>query len=208
VVVDLRLGRIDAESPTPSGVPEPQDSTKSLITAMAKAGLTLEESITLISCGHGTGGVHANRLPGSDIVPASSIQPNNTTGNNFFDDTPNILDQGNIKDYVYNTGRRGGPLVHPVNATFNSDARMFSSDKNNTVKLLAAMSPEEYRETCGKIFERMINLVPGNVKLGEVIAPLDTKPTNTTFDLNSNGNLILHTAIRVCYPQICFSCFL
>jgi hypothetical protein len=75
-----------------------------------------------------------------------------------------------------------------------SDARIFASDGNVTMKALAK-SPSLFASTCGTLLSRMLNTVPRSVKLTEVIEPLPVKPTdyslvvhpdNNTFTFNAN----------------------
>lgn len=71
------------------GVPQPQDTLQSHISAFARQGFSQEEMIGLVSCGHTFGGVQHKFFP--DIVPPIS-DPNNVQGQVLFDSTGSHFD--------------------------------------------------------------------------------------------------------------------
>ena len=54
-----------------------------------------------------------------------------------------------------------------------------------------------YLETCRDLLERMINTVPRDVQLTEVIKPLHTKPDFIDVKLNDDGSFFISGEIRV-----------
>jgi hypothetical protein len=91
-----------------------------------------------------------------------------------------------VQEYLNGTGRRGGPLVTTQNVTFRSDARIFASDGNATIRALAA-SQQSFENGCFTVFEKMINTVPKGVTLSGVIGPSKWITMNSNLDLLLNG---------------------
>lgn len=58
-------------------------------------------------------------------------------------------------------------------------------------------SKDYFFDTCGVLFERMINTVPKEVQLSEVVKPIPVKPVNFTFDITNDQKLKLSGYIRV-----------
>lgn len=56
-----------------------------------------------------------------------------------------------------------------------------------------------FLDTCTSLLQRMIEVVPSNVKLSEVISPMPVKPINATLDFDMSENLIFRGYIRVRY---------
>ena len=54
-----------------------------------------------------------------------------------------------------------------------------------------------FLDTCSGLLQRMIEVVPSNVKLSEVITPMQVKPINATLDFDASGDLIFKGYIRV-----------
>ena len=93
----------------------------------------------------------------------------------------------------YLDGTTSSPLVVGPNSTTNSDLRIFSSDRNATMRgcvcwlYFLRMEPlrlcnmnrladsETFKKTCGELFERMINTVPAHVTLTDVVKPMPFK---------------------------------
>lgn len=71
VVVPFRSGRIDAAAAGPSGVPKPDETIESHTAAFKRMGLTQDEMIGLVACGHSMGGVHGKDFPEIVDKPAS-----------------------------------------------------------------------------------------------------------------------------------------
>jgi hypothetical protein len=89
------------------------------------------------------------------------------------------------------------------NITTRSDARIFSSDGNVTIKAFAK-SPSLFTSTCGKLLSRMLDVVPRGVKLTEVIEPLPVKPTEMSLFLNAaTNNFRLSGNVRVRHVHCC-----
>ena len=61
-----------------------------------------------------------------------------------------------------------------------------------------AKSNDFYLNTCKTMYERMINTVPRDVTLTEVITPIPVKPSNIRLEVIDDGaNLALFGQIRV-----------
>ncbi len=88
------------------------------------------------------------------------------------------------------------PLAFGSNQTTNSDFRIFNADGGSLISQMAA-SQDFYFETCNTLLGRMINTVPRNVTLTEVIEPVPVKPDNIFVDLSSNGTMTVRGDIRV-----------
>lgn len=61
--IPFRMGRIDATSAGPPGVPEPQQELSSHIESFRRQGFSQSEMIGLVACGHTLGGVRAADFP-------------------------------------------------------------------------------------------------------------------------------------------------
>ncbi len=60
-----------------------------------------------------------------------------------------------------------------------------------------AASSDFFRSTCTNIFERMINTVPSNVVLTDVIEPVSVKPRSLDISVNANGTITVSGIVRV-----------
>ncbi|KAF4634323.1 hypothetical protein G7Y89_g3787 [Cudoniella acicularis] len=193
-IIPVRAGRIDATGPGPFGVPAPTTTLNDTLSMFGGAGMSQSDAITLVACGHTFGAVHHGVFP--DVVGPDAITPNNTAGGVNFDDSPAVFDDHNVHAYIDGTGAKGGTLVTTPNVTSQSDLRLFSSDNNAT--LLALYNEQgSFVNTCATLFQRMIETVPSNVVLSDVITPQTLKPVNSTLDFDTNGNLIFTGSIRV-----------
>jgi hypothetical protein len=84
-----------------------------------------------------------------------------------------------------------------------SDARIFASDGNVTMKALAK-SPSLFASTCGTLLSRILNTVPRSVTLTEVVEPLPVKPTDYALVVHPNNNTFTFNAnVRVSIPVLC-----
>jgi Na+/phosphate symporter len=101
-----------------------------------------------------------------------------------------------ISAVAYVSSQSVNPLVVGPNVTTRSDARIFSSDGNATMKELAKSSGL-FSSTCGALLTRMLNTVPRNVTLTYVIEPLPVKPADLTLMRNNNGTFSLSGNVRV-----------
>ncbi|KAJ8091183.1 hypothetical protein PM082_004159 [Marasmius tenuissimus] len=142
--------------------------------------------IALVACGHSLGGVRRVDFP--------EIIHNEDTDLELFDGTQ-AFDHAVISGYL--DGTTSNPLVVGPNVTTNSDLRIFSSDGNLTMHSLA--NPGTFNRTCGELIERMINTVPRNVELTDVVAPIQYKVSDTVLFLGnvSDATMIFLATLRV-----------
>lgn len=97
-----------------------------------------------------------------------------------------MFDNLGVQRYLSGTGKAGGPLVTTSNAAFRSDLGIFSSDGNATIRAMAA-SQTAFENACFPIFEKMINTVPKNVNLSDIIGPRQWITMESHLDLTSAG---------------------
>jgi hypothetical protein len=142
------------------------------------------------------GSVHHSNFP--TVVPESAVTPNNTGGGIHLDSTPGVFDDHVVQEYISGTGQGGGPLVTSFNVSSRSDLRLYLSDDNATMSTLAAQGIG-FLDTCVDIMQRMIETVPKDVVLSDVIKPMIIKPINATLDLDSTGKLTFLGIIRVSF---------
>ncbi|KAK2596582.1 hypothetical protein N8I77_013463 [Diaporthe amygdali] len=193
--VPYRPGRIDALQADPTeGVPAPETNLEETLAFFERAGFNRDDSIGLTACGHTMGSVHHGGFP--DVVPESAVTPNNTNGGSNFDTTRAVFDAKVVHEYIDWSGNRGGPLVTTANITTRSDLRLYESDGNATMQSLYDMG-DAFVGTCVDLMGRMINTVPSGVKLEAPISPMEVKPINVTFDIDSRGKLEFSGKIRV-----------
>jgi hypothetical protein len=129
------------------------------------------------------------------------VTNSNTAGGVHFDETVAVFDSLVVIDYLNGTGQQGGPLVTSFNLTSRSDLRLYESD-NNVTMLGLAQQGAGFLDTCSTLFQRMVETVPSNVTLTDVISPMEVKPINATLDFDDNGNLIFTGYIRVSHDSI------
>ncbi|KAF4616395.1 hypothetical protein D9613_008672 [Agrocybe pediades] len=175
--IPFRMGRIDATGPGPQGVPKPEQDIATHIESFRKQGFTQSEMISLVACGHTFGGVRSPDFP--EIVPPPADGSELISN---FDTTPKF-DNLVVTQYLDSTTQN--PLAVNSNKTVISDFRVFSSDKNVTMKRLA--QPNVFAKTCQDLLERMINTVPKGVKLSEVIKPLPVKVGGVQLSVTQNA---------------------
>lgn len=185
-IIPFRGGRIDAMKAGVYGVPEPDQDLATHTAIFAKQGFNTAEMITMVACGHTLGGVHGVDFP-------------QITGNgdaeNFpkFDSTYTAFDNTVVTEYLGNNST--DPLVISKNDTFNSDKRIFGADNNKTMTSLA--DPTNFQKQCSDIFARMIDTVPADVTLSEVITPIEVKPSQIALTLAGNNTLSFGGYIRL-----------
>ncbi|KAF2154488.1 heme peroxidase [Myriangium duriaei CBS 260.36] len=184
--IPLRFGRIDAQAAGPAGVPLPTDSVEVATRAFVNAGFTQEEMITLVACGHTLGRVHSVDFP--NLVEGAPSQENNAD----FDTTRLKFDNLVVTEFLSNNTKN--PLVIAKDETFHSDKRIFSIGNRAVMQKLN--DPTTYQKQCATLLERMINTVPGNVKLSAPVAPIDMKPYITTLQLQDDGNILFEGRLR------------
>ncbi|KAK7039180.1 hypothetical protein VNI00_010084 [Paramarasmius palmivorus] len=182
-LIPYRAGRIDAVSAGVPGVPEPQQDLESHIASFKRQGFTQTEMIQLVACGHAVGGVSRADFP--DIV------------NERFELFHGAQMYDNTVVTGYLDGSTPNPLVIGNNITKRSDLRIFESDGNVTMQGLT--SEGAFDSACARLIERMINTVPQNVALTEVIQPIENKVGKTRL-FPSNDTLTLTTSLRLLNP--------
>ncbi|KAF2235188.1 heme peroxidase [Viridothelium virens] len=192
--IPYRGGRIDATGPGASGVPAPDTDLATTLSFFANAGFNKVDSIKLTACGHTLGSVHHGGFP--TVMDNSTVSPNNTQGAGHLDSTNAGFDIDVVEEYVSGTGQRGGPLVTSFNESSRSDLRLYESDNNTTMQSLAKGGTEGFFGTCVDLLGRMLNTVPANVRLTDVVEPMNIKPVNVTFDIDDTGTAILTGVIR------------
>ncbi|KAF7313974.1 Peroxidase [Mycena chlorophos] len=185
--IPFRTGRITALEAGPSGVPLPTDSLKSQTAAFARQGFTAKEMIGLVACGHTMGGVDNEDFP--------DINPN--VGVASFDHT--VYFDNNIATTYFN-GTTIDPLISGP-ATSASDARIFASDGNVTMRSFAH-SQDTFFSTCASLLERMINTVPKEVKLSEPVVAIPFKPRDYQLSLLPDGTINLGVTVDVFGPNV------
>ncbi|KAK1217999.1 hypothetical protein PQX77_019330 [Marasmius sp. AFHP31] len=184
-LIPFRGGRVDATAAGPPTVPEPQQDLASHMESFRRQGFTQSEMIALVACGHTLGGVRRQDFP--DVIqspgPADEVIP--------FDGT-NSFDNPVVTGYLQ--GTTANPLAVGPNATTNSDLRIFFSDGNVTMQSLAP--PDNFNSVCSELFERMLNTVPKDVQLTDVIEPIQYKVLPTRFFVGKDGLFRLTTGLR------------
>ncbi|KAF8189461.1 heme peroxidase [Mycena galopus ATCC 62051] len=178
--IAFRGGRVDAVVPNAPGVPEPEQDLDSHIASFARQEFTQAEMIGLVACGHTFGGVQHEFFP--DIVNVLN-DPTDTDDVAHFDSTFVTFDNNVATEYI--SGTTQNPLVVGFNDTTNSDKRIFGSDGNNTM-LSFSNSPNVFASTCADFFARMLDTVPSNVNLTEVITPLPVKLSGVELILDGD----------------------
>ncbi|KAI1328804.1 heme peroxidase [Xylariaceae sp. FL0255] len=189
-VVPLKVGRVDATSAGPIGVPLPENSGYTFSQQFLRMGFSVQEMIQVTACGHSIGGVHSTEFP--DIVTAGT----GVNGEVSFDETDAVFDNKVVIDYV--AGNTTNPLVvgPSVEATRNSDFKTFSYDQNVTIKTLT--NTQTFTSTCATVLQKLIEVVPDGVILTDPVQPYEAKPVSLQLQLNSGGTTMLLTGyIRV-----------
>jgi len=185
--VPLRLGRKDATEAGIKGVPEAHTDLDTSRKRFATMSLDEADMITLIACGHSIGGVHSVDHP--EIVSGPVSPENKAT----FDTSSGEMDNQVVLEYLDNS--TANPLIVNANDTLNSDKRIFAADGNATMRKLADKA--YFKSQCENVFERMLDLVPGDVTLSEPMEPADIRPYITQYELNANGSIAFSGRIRI-----------
>ncbi|KAF7364458.1 Peroxidase [Mycena sanguinolenta] len=185
-IVPIRAGRLDAAVAGPFGVPTPDQTLAEHTESFRLQGFNPEEMIALTACGHSVGGVRSNDFPA--MVPGI---PGVAADNFILFDTTTALDNTVVREYLDGTTKN--PLVVDKNATLISDFRIFSSDGNVTMNKLA--DPETFDQTCSRLLAQMIDTVPSNVQLTDVINPIPHKVDGVQLSIGAN-NLLLRASLR------------
>lgn len=188
-VVPVRTGRVDARAAGPQGVPLPQNSVGTFQNQFLRTGFSTTEMIQLVACGHTLGGVHADANP--EIVPAGSAADDVVKF-----DTTDAFDNKVVTEYLANTTQNALVVGRSTTNGRNSDARVFAADGNATVRAMA--DPETFSSVCATVLQKMIEVVPSGVTLGDPIAVYDVKPSDMQLTLLDGGESIKVTGdIRV-----------
>src|ERR1700761_5998089 len=85
-------------------------------------------------------------------------------------------------DFISNTTQN--PLVVGPNET-DSDLRIFNADGGALMRDFAKSNPH-FLSTCQNLVERMVNTVPGTVKLSDPIIPISVKPQTIVLQFNDD----------------------
>ena len=187
-VISTRSGRVDASQAGAPGVPDVRDPGPTLQSHFKRMGLTQEESIQIVACGHSLGGVHTTEFPA--IVPSNATR----LGVADFDSTNFTYDNNIITEYL--SGNTKNPLVVGPDPSARSDLRVFGSDGNNTISKM--QDPIVYQRTCARVLQKMIDTVPKGVKLTEAIEVYPVKPSSIQLNVVAGGEQISFTGqIRV-----------
>jgi hypothetical protein len=89
-----------------------------------------------------------------------------------------------------------GPVARLTPSTRDSDARIFGSDNNVTVKAMA--DPQSFQDICRTVLQKMIEVVPTGVALSRPIEPYMVKPVDLRLSLEQAArSLRLGGNIRV-----------
>ncbi|KAL9123889.1 MAG: hypothetical protein Q9217_006724 [Psora testacea] len=199
--VSMRGGRVDATAAGPSGVPQPQDDLQKQLLDFSNAGFNRDDTIALTACGHSLGGVHKNIFP--DVITDDSPGTlDGSDGRIAFDETVAGFDVAPVTEYLKGTGAKGGPLVTTTNTTVQSDLRLYTSDNNSTMQRLS-QSNSYFLSQCSAVFQRMIETVPGSVRLTPNVSPTATtnlKPASIYLNVDWKGNMALSGFFR--YIQV------
>ncbi|KAJ7834599.1 L-ascorbate oxidase [Mycena leptocephala] len=185
-IVPIRAGRLDASVAGPPGVPRPEQTLEEHTESFRLQGFNPEDMIALTACGHSVGGVRSNDFPA--MVPGI---PGVKVDNFILFDTTTALDNAVVLQYLNGTTKN--PLVVDKNATLTSDFRIFNSDGNVTMIKLA--DPETFDQTCSRLFAQMIDTVPSNVKLTDVIDPIPNKVDGVQLSIGFD-TLLLRASLR------------
>ncbi|KAK7018135.1 hypothetical protein R3P38DRAFT_2405926, partial [Favolaschia claudopus] len=110
-----------------------------------------------------------------------------------FDSTFSQFDNKIATEFI--DGTTQNPLVVGFNDTTNSDKRIFASDGNSTMRAFAD-SPSLFAATCADLFARMLDTVPSNVQLTDVLTPLPVKPSSVALILDGD-NIQLSGQVRL-----------
>ncbi|KDR77709.1 hypothetical protein GALMADRAFT_65949, partial [Galerina marginata CBS 339.88] len=187
--IPFRYGRKDALKAGRSGVPEPQQDLASHIESFRLQGFTQKEMIALVACGHTLGGVRS--VDFQDIVP----DPSNASIATF--DTTSGFDHLIVTQYLNSSTKNPLIRVPSGNSTFASDLRIFGSHRNATMKGLN--SETSFSQTCTTLLAKMIDTVPSNVHLSDVVTLLPVKVSSAQITA-IDSQLVFMADLRVTFP--------
>lgn len=180
--VPIRAGRIDSSGPGPLGVPQPEHSVEMFREQFRRMGFSNAEMIQVTACGHTIGGVHDTEFP--ELVVAGEA-PSDTTVAGF--------DEKVITEYLEDNTTNPLVVGPAVGYGKDSDAKIFGSDGNVTVKAMA--EPNEFQRVCQQVLQKMIDVVPPSVVLTDPIQPYMVKPVDLQLALNKGASRMLFTGL-------------
>lgn len=167
------------------GVPQPKHSIEQFRQQFDRMGFTEEEMIQVTACGHTLGGVHNTEFP--ELV-GEGESPSDSTVAEF--------DGKVITEYLDNNTTNPLVVGPAVGQGKDSDARIFNSDANATVKAMA--DPQRFQDVCRKVLQKMIEVVPTGVTLSPPIEPYVVKPVDLRLALEQAArHLQLSGHVRV-----------
>lgn len=188
--VPIRAGRKDATTKGNTGVPQPQNSVGTFTQQFERMGFTAAEMIQVTACGHTLGGVHNADFP--DLVPNGSA-PN---GEAPLDTTDAVFDNKVVTEYLDGSTKNALVVGPSVQLDKHSDFKVFNSDGNKTMTALA--NAAAFTDTCKTVLQKMIDVVPDGVVLGDPIQAYKLKPVGLQLTLADGGSSLLFTGyIRV-----------
>ncbi|POS81351.1 hypothetical protein DHEL01_v200232 [Diaporthe helianthi] len=184
-VIPVKAGRVDSPGPGSMGVPQPEHSIEQFRQQFDRMGFTAEEMIQVTACGHTLGGVHGTEFP--ELVEE---------GESPSDSTVAEFDEKVITEYLENNTTNPLVVGPAVGQGKDSDARIFNSDANITVKAMA--NPQRFQDVCRKVLQKMIEVVPTGVTLSPPIEPYAVKPVDLRLSLEQAAtHLQLSGDVRV-----------
>ncbi|KAF8175885.1 hypothetical protein K438DRAFT_1979397 [Mycena galopus ATCC 62051] len=150
--------------------------------ANAPGGFTPTEMIGRVACGHTFGGVQRSFFP--DIVNVL-----NDTGDTddvaHFHTTYFTFDNNcGATEYIADTTQN--PLAVGFNGTTNSDGRIFESDGNATMHREITDCSKPIMDLTDHLYARMLDTVPYDVELSDVITPMPVKPDNAVLTMDGD----------------------
>ncbi|KAJ6469008.1 heme peroxidase [Mycena vitilis] len=181
--IPFRAGRIDATKAGPETVPEPQESLEEHTAEFKRMGFNATDMIALTACGHSLGGVRQIDFP---LI----LTPDLSVGVAF--QSPIGFNNSIVHEYLESTSVN--VLEVGPNISTRSDLRIFSSDNNATMKRLS--EPLIFNQVCSDLIARMIDTVPSNVNLTDVVEPIDYKVSDTML-FPQGGSLAFLATLRI-----------
>jgi len=181
-IVPMRGGRRDAKVAGTSGfLPAPQNAISIFVAQFDRMGFNRTDMINLVACGHRLGGVHSSNFP--EVVPVGSAPPDDFVR---FVPSAQAFDEKIATEYL--AGNSTNPLVvgPAITSSRASDSRVFGSDGNVTIRALAA-DRTTFRNTCSRVLQQMIEVVPSGVVLSDVLVPYEVKPVAVQLTLLDGG---------------------
>ncbi|KKY38933.1 putative l-ascorbate peroxidase [Diaporthe ampelina] len=163
----------------------PEHSIEQFREQFSRMGFTDEEMIQVTACGHTIGGVHDTEFP--ELAHEGEAPSDSTVA---------MFDEKVITEYLDNNTTNPLVVGPAVGQGKDSDARIFASDSNVTVKAMA--DPQRFQDVCRKVLQKMIEVVPKGSTLSQPIEPYMVKPVDLRLSLEQAArHLQLSGNIRV-----------